>query len=91
MVIEYCRPSWPGKHSPTPWKAKKTHPDTFVFTLTQKTQKRFLTPLFSPDTFVFTQKRFLTPLFSTDTFVFDTFVFTSVREDEESNRDRLER
>jgi len=34
MVIEYCRPSWPGKHSPTPWKA-------------QKTQKRFLTPLFS--------------------------------------------
>jgi hypothetical protein len=30
MVIEYCRPSWPGKHSPTPWKA-------------QKTQKRFLT------------------------------------------------
>jgi len=34
MVIEYCRPSWPGKHSPTPWKA-------------QKKQKRFLTPLFS--------------------------------------------
>jgi len=23
MVIEYCRPSWPGKHSPTPWKAEK--------------------------------------------------------------------
>ena len=34
MVIEYCRPSWPGKHSPTPWKA-------------QKTQKRFLTPFFT--------------------------------------------
>jgi len=31
------------------------------------------------------KKRFLTPLFS------PTFVFTSVREDEESNRDRLER
>ena len=35
MVIEYCRPSWPGKHSPAPWKA-------------QKTQKRFLTPFFRP-------------------------------------------
>jgi len=36
MVIEYCRPSWPGKHTPTPRKA-------------QKTQKRFLTPFFIPN------------------------------------------
>jgi len=21
MVIEYCRLSWPGNHSPAPWKA----------------------------------------------------------------------
>jgi len=35
MVIVCCRPSWPGKHSQTPWKA-------------QKTQKRFLTPFFIP-------------------------------------------
>jgi len=53
MVIEYCRPSWPGKHSPTPWKA-------------QKTQKRFLTPLFSH----------LTPLFS-HTFVFHLWAVDS--------------
>ena len=38
MFIEYCRPSWPGKHYPTPWKA-------------QKTQKRFLIPLFLPTDF----------------------------------------
>ena len=32
MVIEYCRPSWPEKHSPTPMegpKNTKTVPDTF--------------------------------------------------------------
>jgi len=46
MVIEYCRPSWPGKHSPTPWKA-------------QKTQKRFLTPLFSPARIVIRNALFL--------------------------------
>jgi len=62
MVIEYCRPSWPEKHSPTPMegpKNTKTVPDTFVYTRlglksilrppwkAQKTQKRFLTPLFT--------------------------------------------
>jgi len=33
MVIEYCRPSWHEKHSPTPMegpKNTKTVPDTFV-------------------------------------------------------------
>ena len=42
MVIEYCRPSWPEKHSPTPMdgpKNTKTVPDTFVYTRAEQAVK----------------------------------------------------